>query len=247
MLDFIVTVKAYSITYEQPAEPLPDIVIGKPATLNVGTATSEDGIQIKYSLKDGSALPEGLSLQSTGVITGTPTRAYNNHKFTVVASGDLAPSQEVTYSINVLGVVFEDSTFDNLIIGKDYSFKLNAAANNGSDSPIYFSLKEGSTLPNGFSLLADGTLIGSGSDWGEQTFTVVARSEGNVTVEAQVTMNFYTVFEQAVDGDPAQPIQPKTESCSSQIGGGTVAMLAAAAVAVVGIIAIRKITYKKEK
>ncbi len=248
LLDFIVTVKAYSISYDEPAEPLPDIVIGKEASINVGTATTNDGIQIKYSLKDGSTLPEGLMLQSTGMITGTPTRAYNGHKFTVVASGDLAPSQEVTYSLTVRGVVFEDRTFDGLIIGKDYRFSLTAEANNGSQSPIYFELKEGSVLPNGFSLLADGTLIGSGSDWGEQTFTVVARSEGNVTVEAQITMNFYTVFEETVEGEPSEPIEPSAGSgCSAQVGGGTIAMLVAAAAAVCGAIAIRKITYKKEK
>lgn len=248
LLDVIVTVKAYSITYEPPAQALPDLVIGEEASIDVGTATTDDGIDIKYALKDGSTLPAGLTLSSSGVISGVPVRAYNGHEFTIVASGDLAPSQEVTYKLTVRGVVFEDRTFDGLIIGKDYRFSLTAEANNGSQSPIYFELKEGSVLPNGFSLLADGTLIGSGSDWGEQTFTVVARSEGNVTVEAQVTMNFYTVFEEAVEGEPSEPIEPSAGSgCSAQVGGGTIAMLVAAAAAVCGAIAIRKITYKKEK
>ena len=61
-------------------------------------------------------------------------------------------------------------------------------------------------------------------------------------------MNFYTVFEEAVEGEPSQPIEPSAGSgCSAQVGGGTIAMLVAAAAAVCGAIAIRKITYKKEK
>ena len=205
VLDFIVNVNAYSIDYE--AQTLEDMVIGNKVRVSVATATSPDGIDIKYSMKEGSVLPEGLSLDEYGNIYGTPTKAYSDYAFTVVAKGDLAPNEEATYKINVLGVVFEDVTYKDLIIGKDYQFKLNAFANNGSTSEIYYELKEGSSLPEGFSLLADGTLIGSGQNWGAQSFTVVAKSEGNETAEATITLDFYTIFEQTVDGEPSQPIK----------------------------------------
>ena len=244
LLDFIVKVKAYSISYE-PTEPLPEMAVGKSVTANVGTATSADGVQIKYALKDGSSLPAGLTLQSTGIITGTPTRAYNDYKFTVTASGDLAPTREVTYSVTVKGVVFDDVKFTDLIIGKNYSFKLGAAANNGTDTPVYYELKEGSVLPNGFALLSDGTLVGAGRDWGAQTFTVLAKSEGNVTVEATVTMDFYTIFETPVEGEPSDPIVP-AEGCSSSIGGGCIIGCALALAAAFGIVIIKEIKAKKE-
>ena len=215
VLDFIVNVNAYSINYE--AHDLEDVVINNSVNISVATATSPDGIDIKYFLKEGSELPEGLSLDSNGNIFGTPTKAYSDYEFTVVAKGDLAPNKEVTFKLTILGVVFEDTSFENLLIGKDYEFKLNAFANNGSTSQIYYELKEGSSLPKGFSLLADGTIIGKGQDWGKQSFTVLAKSEGNETVEATITLDFYTVFEQPVEGDPSAPIQFEEESAPASI------------------------------
>ena len=142
---------------------------------------------------------------------------YEGKNVTVVAKGDLAPNKEVTFKLTILGVVFEDTSFENLLIGKDYEFKLNAFANNGSTSKIYYELKEGSSLPKGFSLLADGTIIGKGQDWGKQSFTILAKSEGNETVEATITLDFYTVFEQPVEGDPSDPIQFEEESAPASI------------------------------
>jgi len=205
-LDFIVKVNAYMINYEY--SELEDVNIGENVSINVGTATSPDDITIKYALAEGSTLPDGLKLDNlSGIISGVPTKAYEDYEFTVVASGQYANPVEVTYKLSILGVVFDDVTYDNLIIGKNYSFKLNAFANDGSSAPIYYELKEGSSLPNGFSLLADGTIVGSGRDWGEQTFTVVAKSDNHEDAEATITLNFYTVFEQPVDGDPSSPIE----------------------------------------
>lgn len=245
LLDFIVKVRAYSISYS-PSD-LEDLTVGKAAEFSVADATSEDGVQIKYALKEGSTLPEGLMLQSTGVITGTPTRAYNNHTFTVLASGEFAATQESTYTITVRGVVLEDVTFDNLIIGKNYSFKLNASANNGSESPIYFEVKEGSSLPSGFSLLADGTLIGAGTTWGTQTFTVVAKSEGNETMEATVTMSFHTVFETEPDPEPVPPEDPGDDGCGSVLGVSSIVCVSIVAAAALAFVTFRFIKNKKEK
>lgn len=241
-LDFIVKVKAYSISYEYV--PLDDMTIGKPVNVSVANATTDDGIQIKYALKDGDSLPKGLVLSSTGSISGIPQRAYNDFEFTIVASGDLAVPKEVTYSVNVAGVVFDDAKFENLIIGKDYSFKLSASANNGSESQIYYELKEGSSLPRGMKLLADGTLFGSGLDWGTQTFTVVAKSEGNVEVEATVTMSFYTIFETPVDEPPAAG---DGAGCGASVNGNIFAVLLPAVFAVGGIMAINKIRIRRNK
>lgn len=247
LLDFIVNVKAYNISYEAATIDA-ELTVGKKAVINVGTAVSPDGVNIKYSLKDGSILPEGLTLQSTGIISGIPTRAYNGHEFTVVASGDLAAPQEVTYKVDVSGVVFDDVKYENLIIGKAYSFKLSAAANNGTTDTVYFELKDGSSLPRGFNLLADGTLIGSGQDYGAQTFTVLAKSEGNITVEATVTMDFYTVFETPADGEPSQPIVPNTSTgCGSAIDGFAIWGLALSAAVISGMVIIKRINKKENR
>lgn len=203
-VDFIVTVKAFSIDYP-PAEIPRSIKVGQSVSININTATSENGISVSYAVKDGSKLPEGLRLLSSGEIIGTPTRAYNDHEFAIIATGRNARPQEVTYRMTVQGLVFDDVTFDGLIIGKDYSFKLDAEPNNGKYAPVYFELKEGSTLPEGIHLLADGTVFGRGKNWGKQSFTVVAKSEGNVDVEATVTLDFYSIFDDPVDDAPELP------------------------------------------
>ena len=165
----------------------------------------------------------------------------------MLASGEFAATQESTYTITVRGVVLEDVTFDNLIIGKNYSFKLNASANNGSESPIYFEVKEGSSLPSGFSLLADGTLIGAGTTWGTQTFTVVAKSEGNETMEATVTMSFHTVFETEPDPEPVPPEDPGDDGCGSVLGVSSIVCVSIVAAAALAFVTFRFIKNKKEK
>lgn len=159
-LDFIVTVKAYSIDYSDPVT-IGEYEVGDTVAINVGTATSNDNIDISYSLKEGSVLPEGLTLSNTGMITGTLARAYTGHKFTVVAQADMAAPREVTYSMTVKGIEFNDSDLGQVILGKDYSFNLGAALNDGGSADIFYSVKEGSTLPSGMYLLADGTLFGT--------------------------------------------------------------------------------------
>jgi beta-glucosidase len=232
LLDFIVRVKRNDIVYG--STPIADLTVGRSAVISVASAYNDDGIPIKYAVKDGSKLPDGLTLQSNGIITGTPTRAYNGYKFSVLATGENAPATEAEFSVNVLGVVFGDVAYDGLIIGKAYKFNLGASPNNGTSADIYYELKEGSALPNGFKLLADGTLYGVGDTWGAQSFTVVAKSEGNATVEASVTLDFYTVFEDPLEDEEVvpPPAAPAAKGCGS---AAAAALLAGAFVICFGI------------
>lgn len=207
-LDFIVTVKAYSIDYSDPVT-IGEYEVGDTVAINVGTATSNDNIDIGYSLKEGSVLPEGLTLSNTGMITGTLARAYTGHKFTVVAQADMAAPREVTYSMTVKGIEFSDSDLGQVILGKDYSFNLGAALNDGGSADIFYSVKEGSTLPSGMYLLADGTLFGTPDEIGKITFTVVATADGYVPVEADITLNIEEIYEDVPDGEVSEPIETR--------------------------------------
>ena len=62
---------------------------------NTGGAAS-----VSYAIKDGSALPEGLTLSVSGEISGAPTEA-GCWQFTVVASADGAISDEKQFTIYV--------------------------------------------------------------------------------------------------------------------------------------------------
>lgn len=240
LLDFIVTVKAYRIEYSDPVE-IGEYSVGETVAVDLGTATSSDGIEIEYSLKAGSTLPEGLTLSGTGMLTGTLQRAYTGHKFTVVAQADMAAPKEVTYTMTVRGIVFDDVDLGQMLIGKQYSVSLDAALNDGGTANVFFSLKEGSELPYGMSLLADGTLFGTPGEVGKVSFVVEASADGYPSVEATVTVDVQEIYgEEEPSGEVSVPIEDRAEAsgCQGSIGlratliGGAI-LLAAGACAMV--------------
>ncbi|MBN2695686.1 pre-peptidase C-terminal domain-containing protein, partial [bacterium] len=62
---------------------LPNGVVGKSYSFSLEV----EGVSapFHFELKDGSLLPQGLTLSRTGAITGTPTTVVENHQFTVIA------------------------------------------------------------------------------------------------------------------------------------------------------------------
>ncbi len=236
-LDFIVTVKAFKINYT--AVPIADISVGETVAINIGTATGTDNAGIRYTIKAGSKLPEGLTMSSSGVISGTAARAYTGHKFTVVAQADMAAPKEAVYTVNVRGIVFSDVDFGQLIVDKQYSFKLSAAANDGADAKVYFRLKDasGNELPSGMQLLADGTLFGTPDETGAQTFTVAAQADGYTVAEATITFNVEDIYTGETEGDIAAPITGAGNGCS---GSAAPAAFAAVLLAAAVIILVTK-------
>ncbi|MDR3318392.1 MAG: glycoside hydrolase family 3 C-terminal domain-containing protein [Clostridiales bacterium] len=213
--DIICTIKAYLIDYQ--AKELTSALVGKSTVIDIGDANSNSDAAITYALKSTSKLPEGLSLSPEGQIFGVPTRAYNNHSFTVIAVSQNAKPVEVDYRLTVIGLVFDDAVFDGLYLGKAYSFKLQAAHNDGTEYNIDYELKSSSSLPNGFKLLADGTLFGVTEDLGELSFVVVAKANGEIISEATVTMHISDIYEDEPDGEDGLPIaeQPEDTGCKS--------------------------------
>lgn len=242
-LDFIVRVKEYKIEYV--AQALPEMDVGKSVYLSLADATSAEGLNIQYALKEGDSLPEGLTLSKYGILSGTPIRAYTDCEFTVVASAELAAPVETTYKITVYGIRISDLIFERVLIGKGYLFRLNATPNDGgSASSITYRLKEGSVLPAGFSLSSDGILTGIGTEIGEQSFTVVVEAEGYESVEAVVTLDLYGIFEDGtigdVDGTPMEtpPTNGTGSGCNGYVNGGSNIIVGLSALAVTAAVVI---------
>ena len=244
-LDFIVRVRQYEIKYA--TQEIEDLQVGESAFVDLGTAVSEDGLSVRYALKDGDKLPEGLALSSIGVLTGTPVRAYTDHEFTVVARADLAMPTEVTYKVTVLGIEMSDKVIDELLIGKKYSFRLEAKPNDGGETgDITYEVKKGTTLPSGFKLSGDGILTGVGTDTGAQSFTVVITAEGYQSVEAKITLNLYNIYDEPLTSDiDGEPLTPKTGCSGSVASAGS--LLLFMAIVPVAIVLIKKATKRKEK
>ena len=88
MLHLLLKLKKGSINYRTT---LASGISGTEYNESVSTASAEGTITpiFGYSLKQGSTLPTGLNLSSSGQISGTPTVEVNNHTFIIVVSTKL--------------------------------------------------------------------------------------------------------------------------------------------------------------
>ena len=144
--------------------------------------------KIRYSLADGSVLPNGLTLSADGIISGTPTTTCKDYKFTVIASAIGFADRATTYTISVYyNVVFESTNLHDGKFGEDYLASI--AANTDSNNMTYY-LKEGSTLPKGLVLSSSGYIVGIPCmAVANHKFTVVATSPDTSPVEATFTIS----------------------------------------------------------
>lgn len=122
-----------------------------------------------FALTAGS-LPTGLSLASTGVISGTPTGA-GVYGFTVRVTDSAATSEEVTCSITINPAIsLECGDPPSGSVGVPYTHTLVAS---GGVSPYTFAITAG-TLPVGLTLdTATGEISGTPTVNGLYNFTVL--------------------------------------------------------------------------
>src|SRR5205814_1237478 len=142
----------------------PAIVIS-PATLPNGTIgvvynqtlTASPSGNYSFTLT-GGALPTGLGLSSSGLISGTPT-AENNFSFTVTATDSIGCSGSASYSVRICpaAITINPATLPGGNIGTSYSQTLTGS---GGTSPYTFAITAGS-LPNGLTLTTAGLLSGT--------------------------------------------------------------------------------------
>lgn len=248
-LDFIVSVKRYSLEYQ--VTELDALKVGEEVVIDLGTAVSNSDLKITYKLKEGSTLPEGLKLDSLGTLSGKPVRGCTDYEFTVVASAEFSKPVEVTYSVTVLGLEMPDLTFDGVLLGKKYKFELNAFANDleeGEKVSVAYSVKEGSELPQGFALTTDGQIVGSPVEVGRQSFTVVISAPGYKSVEATVTLDIDDIYEDEVTSEinaepmPEKPVYTVDDGgCGSFVDGCSAILLVSGMAAAFGAaVAVRK-------
>lgn len=168
--------KSYTLT----VEAAPEIAVG-PASLPGGTAgtpyeevtfTAEGG-KAPYSFAmTAGALPEGLSLDASGELYGTPTEA-GSFTFTVTAidANDFTGEREYTLTVDAPEIVVTVPGLPSGKINADYG-PVRISASGGAE-PYAFDLASGQ-LPEGMTLAGDGTLSGTPTEAGEFAFTVRA-------------------------------------------------------------------------
>ncbi len=126
-----------------------------------------------YTVTSG-ALPAGLVLLSSGIISGTPTTA-GIASFSIQATDSASTSQRAsaayTLTIQPPPLVVTTTSLPNAQLNTAYTTSLQA---NGGTQPYTFSLKS-STLPLGLTLSSSGTISGTPTNFGTSTFTIAVQ------------------------------------------------------------------------
>jgi ribosomal protein L24E len=157
-----------------------------------------------WSISAGS-LPAGLTLSSSGVITGTPTTvgnvAFTVHLVDATVPTPLAVSLTLGLSVTEPPLSITTPSLPNASVGSQYSATLAAT---GGTAPYVFSVSSGS-LPAGLSLSPAGVITGAATTQGNSSFTVQVVDAGSPTPVAAWATFAISVF-------PATVSNPTIES-----------------------------------
>ena len=169
-----VTVSSATVTYA-PSSPAAGTV-GTSYLQTLAPAASGGTGPYTYAMATG-ALPAGLTLNSNGTLSGTPTAA-GTFNFTVAATDSStgtgpfsATSGPLTLTINAPTISVSPALLSNATVASAYSQSLSAS---GGTSPYTFTVSTGS-LPAGVTLSSNGTLSGTPTAGGTFNFTVTAQ------------------------------------------------------------------------
>jgi uncharacterized protein YhjY with autotransporter beta-barrel domain len=188
--------RAYTLTITAPT-----LSLSPPSPLPTATAesaysqtfsTSGGTAPYQYAVASGS-LPTGLSLNSAGALTGTPTVAGSfifSVKSTDSSTGTGAPfsaTRSYSLTVNAPTLTLSPATLPNPAQAVTYSQQLSAGGGAGG----YTYVVSAGALPAGLTLSASGLLSGTPSVNGPFSFTVTAKDSNNfiATQAYSITVN----------------------------------------------------------
>jgi sugar lactone lactonase YvrE len=154
------------------------------------------------------SLPPGISLDSYGVLSGTPT-ASGTYQFLVKGtdpSGTDAPGYQ-QFTVLVTPFATTSQTLPNGNVGTAYSQTLPAT---GGTAPLAWALGLGYVLPPGLSLSSSGLVSGTPADSGQYVFIATVTDANSNTASLAFTINIYP----AGSGPPFVNTTPATATYS---------------------------------
>jgi len=157
-----------------------------PSTLPNGTVGHSYSKTIKASggtspysfIVISGSLPPGLTLSSSGVLSGTPTSS-GTFTFAIQATDRNGCTGTRSYGLTVAcaTISLSPSTLPDGTVGRSYSKTISAG---GGSSPYSFIVISGS-LPPGLTLSSSGTLSGTPTSSGTSTFAIQATDRNGCT------------------------------------------------------------------
>ncbi len=184
-------VQAYTLTIAAPTialSPASPLTSGFEGVAYSDTITATGGTSTYTFAVTSGALPAGLSLSSSGALSGTPT-ASGTFNFTVTATdsttaGDGGPftgNRAYALTIDAAPSITTASPLTGGTFGASYSATIAAT---GGTTPYTFTVDSGS-LPGGLTLATDGTLSGTPTAAGTFNFAVrVTGADGATSTAA---------------------------------------------------------------
>ncbi|MES2598219.1 MAG: putative Ig domain-containing protein [Verrucomicrobiota bacterium] len=160
-----------TVTVNQPS--LPTLFTESPLpTGRTGLAYSTRLVGIGGTLPyswalEGGALPAGLTLSSTGIISGTPTGTELS-QFTIVLTDDEGLTASRLYLLRMSDLTVLTTTLPTAVNAVAYSTTLSGS---GVNTPHAWTISSGSP-PAGITLSSGGLLSGTPTTAGTSTFTV---------------------------------------------------------------------------
>lgn len=163
------------------ASQLPRGAVGATYSQSIGASGGQT--PYTWSIQSGS-LPEGLTLNQSGIISGTPERPVTT-SFVLKLTDDVNASVSATLSITInpatLVLAIETKSLPDGVVGESYSQSLVAS---GGSAPYRWDLKSG-RLPDGLFLSEAGVISGTPTTAGEVEFEARATDQsGQSTISA---------------------------------------------------------------
>lgn len=176
-----VGVQSYTITTTCPAialspATLPNATLG--TSYNQNLSSSGGTLPYSYAITSGS-LPPGITLSSSGFVSGTPVAPAGLFNFTVTSTDAFGCTGQHSYSIDTscTAITLQPATLPGGDTTTPYAAVLTG---NGGVGPYTFAVTTGS-LPGGLNLDAAGNLTGTPTAGGSFPFTVTATDSNSCT------------------------------------------------------------------
>jgi hypothetical protein len=142
-----------------------------------------------WSLKTGS-LPQGLSLSSDGVLSGTPS-SFGNFTFTLEVADQEFDTDSREFSLTVNNLAISTSSLPTAVKGTPFSFALKASGFN----PVQSWALQSGALPAGISLnTTTGVLSGTPTTPGSSTLTFRVTDNSAFSVTRALSLTISATF-----------------------------------------------------
>ena len=222
-----ITTRSFALLVVAPVKitisTLPDGVVNAAYSTSV-TATGGLGA-LTWSVSAGT-LPGGLTLSSSGSLTGSVTTA-GSYTFTITVRDTSSPALSAQQPFTLLiaqPLVIASPVFPDAVVGKPYSFTLTST---GGTSPENWSLAAGA-LPPGLTLTSAGLLSGTPSAASPTgysfTLTVSDSASPAQTLSSSFTVrvaNVLTITTMALPGGDVNAAYSTNLAASGGLGADT--------------------------